>query len=752
AFPTTMSTADGRALSYEVNSGAPAMLLGAAVDDIERLYEVRFEAGRQVRANDAEVVLTTDLADELSLRTGDDVAITTPAGNETVRVVGILADTGAARFNQGNVAFTSLEWARSTMPDTGALTQLFIALDDGVEAEEWIETHGRRLGSGVNVQTFGDYSVADFARRQLQAAGSILNALGATLMFVAGFLIYLTLSTAVVERVRIYGTLRALGARRSQIRRVVVGEALLLGGVATIVGLALGLGVAGALITVTRRFLVLERTGFVIPFWTIVASSALGMVTTVASAFLPALRASKLDPVEAIRGDYEPHVRLSRMWIPGIASLVVGGTVLVRGRSVGSIGGAAPLLLFGSVALTPLLLRPIARLTGRITSGFARGVGDVAVLHLSKERTRSGYTLALVMVVMATVIALSATSRSFKTSMDKQISHEFAADLSLQSPSTLPPGFEEKVAAIDGVDYVGPVAFGWTKLAKPGRDEESALVRFFDPDERAIASRVLWSDGDPDRATDALRRGGALIMGVATAERLDLGAGDRVPLRTSEGLRPFLIAATAEISNSVPTIYISLADGARYFGVLRPSVLTVTAEDGADIAAIREEIESGVGSEVTLLTSTLADVRADIHAQIDSGLNAFLVMLILAGLLGMFGLANTMAVSMMQRYREIGLLRAIGARRGQVRAMALVESSTLVAVAFILALPLGLFLSFPLVNLGAHLVGDLTIHYVFPWRVLPVLAVAGAIAAAITAIGPARRATRLDIETALRFE
>jgi putative ABC transport system permease protein len=163
-------------------------------------------------------------------------------------------------------------------------------------------------------------------------------------------------------------------------------------------------------------------------------------------------------------------------------------------------------------------------------------------------------------------------------------------------------------------------------------------------------------------------------------------------------------------------------------------------------------IEDDLGSEATLIVSTLADIQADIRAVINGGLNAFVVLLMMAGVLGLFGLTNTMAVSMIERYREIGLLRAIGARRRQVRGMALVESSTLVAVAFVLSLPLGAFLSFALVRFSTVLVGDVSIHYSFPWKTLPILVVGGAIAAAATAVGPARRATQLDIETALRFE
>jgi putative ABC transport system permease protein len=206
------------------------------------------------------------------------------------------------------------------------------------------------------------------------------------------------------------------------------------------------------------------------------------------------------------------------------------------------------------------------------------------------------------------------------------------------------------------------------------------------------------------------------------------------------------------MSNVVPTVYVGFEDGRRLFGIRNPSVFTVAVREGRAPETVRGAIRDSLGSRMPLLISTLDEVKSEVRAGVAAGLNAFLVLVGLAGGLGLLGLANTMAVSMLERYREIGLLRAIGARKRQIRGMALVESATLVGVAFVLAVPMGILVSAPLVNFGARLVGDFTVHYVFPWATLPLLAVAGAAAAAVTAIGPARRATRVDIETALRFE
>jgi putative ABC transport system permease protein len=592
-----------------------------------------------------------------------------------------------------------------------------------------------------------------FGRQQLAAFAAVLNALGATILFVAGFLIYLTLSTAVVERVRLYGTLQSIGARRSQVRRLVIREALLIGAAATVIGLGLGLGVAAGLIAASRRLFAFttETTPLVVRPSVVVVAVVLGMVVTLVSAVIPARRAAQLDPVDAMRGDFATQVRLSRAWIAGIIAFTAGAALLVFGANATLIGLAAPLLMYGSVALLPLLLRPVARVVGNLTARLARGVGEVAVLHLAKERTRSGYTLALVMVVMATAVAIGAANDSFSKSLNDQNTVEFGADLQIVSASTFPPGFEAEVQSIDGVSVTSPFAIGLSRILNSSAEPELAQVRFIDPARHFGVGDFVWRDGSRAEAQEALEHGD-VIFPHATAERLGLRRGEVVRLRTTDGSRAFRIGATAEISNSVPTMYFSWDVGRRYFGTSNAGFLLVKGEPGADVAAIRETIEDDLGARTSLIVVTIDDIRADIQSQIAGGLNSFYVLLLLAGVLGVVGLTNTMAVSMLQRYREIGLLRAIGARRNQVRGMALVESVTLVAVAFLLAVPLGTFLSVPIVTFSARTIGDLTIHYPFPWKMLPIMAVLGALAALVTAIGPARRATQLDIETALRFE
>jgi putative ABC transport system permease protein len=211
------------------------------------------------------------------------------------------------------------------------------------------------------------------------------------------------------------------------------------------------------------------------------------------------------------------------------------------------------------------------------------------------------------------------------------------------------------------------------------------------------------------------------------------------------------VVAIAELTN-VPAEFIVGQAAAPAFGATAIEDVLVRVDDGVDPEVVRERIKETLGDQARFIVVTSDEYRADTRAQVGGGINAFFLLLGLAAVVGTFGLANTMAVAVTQRYREIGVLRAIGARRRHIRAMAIVESVTLVAIALVLALPLGLVLSGPLLDTSRAQIGDLTVDYRMPWAVVPVMGVVAALVAVGAAVWPARRAAHIEIDTALRFE
>jgi putative ABC transport system permease protein len=346
------------------------------------------------------------------------------------------------------------------------------------------------------------------------------------------------------------------------------------------------------------------------------------------------------------------------------------------------------------------------------------------VLHLAKERTRSAYTLALVMLVMAMALATASLWTSFTQSFDRGLERIYGDDLGLLASSAVTPAF---LAALEDHPAIDPDAY--LQVADFG-----------------------MVDGDRASLAAALRAGGALVLPAPAAERLGVGRGDTVTLRTTDGELPFTVAATVEFNNSPTTIHVGAVDGRERFGIAGSRNLVLGVADGWEPAAAAEAVEADLGHLATFITVSTDDRKADTRAQIAGGLNGFIVLILLTAVVGAFGLANTLAVSITQRSREIGVLRAIGARRRQVQAVAVVEAATLVAVAFVLAVPLGALISGPLLRTVAATIGDFTLEHRLPWASVPLLALAGAVIGAAAAGFPARRAAALDIDTALRFE
>jgi putative ABC transport system permease protein len=588
-------------------------------------------------------------------------------------------------------------------------------------------------------------------RGQVQALTASLLVVGAGILFTAGFLIYLTLSLSVAERTRLYGTVHALGATPRQVRRVVVAEALAVGLLGSVIGSGLGVGIAMVLRWATARLLaIIGGGGLVIRPTTFVAGIAMGVVTTVASALGPARRAARVEAIEAIRTTTDPPPERDR-WKRGLVLVVTGGTLLVVGTSTTVLGAAVILVLLGSIWLVPPMIGPLASVLGRVTARASRGVGRVAVEHLVAERTRSAYTLALVMLVMAMAIAGAAIHVSFTSSIDRQNDAEFAGGLTLFAASTFPDTMVQEVAEQPGVVAVTARGNGTAAIVGKGPDRD-VIVRSLDADTFFDVSGFRFETGDPDAVRAGFARGRSVVVPKSTAHNLGVEVGDELVLSTAEGPVPFRVVATVELSNIPAVLIVSDQDGRSLFSITGNNEVQIRLEPGADAATVGHALERDLAERGPFLVVTTDQLKADTRAQIGAGINGFFILILLAGVVGMFGLANTMVVSVTTRLREIGVLRAVGARRAQVRRMVMIEAVTLVLVAVVLAVPLGIALSRPLLQAVQATLVDTTVDYAFPLAVVPVLTVVGLVVAVLASLWPVRRAVTTDIDVALRYE
>lgn len=745
-------TADDIASALRSIARAPR-LVGIDLDPSQRFYPYRLERGRLFEHDRAEVLLPSRLAKSLGLDLGDTTTLSTPTGDRDVTLVGILADSGAGRFNQGRVAFVSLSLAQRLEGRSDALSLVIATLDEEVDAAEWVDDHASELGEGVIVTDASTFSAP--IRDGINALGAVFAGIAIIVLFVATFLIYLTLSMTVTERTRLYGTMRAIGVSRRQLWQLVGLDAGAVGATGVVLGLLLGLGLAAALVPVVSHAVSVDSPGLVLSAGALMGVAAVGAVATLLAAVIPARRAGRLDPVDAMRGDHDASLVASRTWLPGVVCLVAGAVLLRGGSTIARLGPAILFVLLGSVLLVPVLVAPLARTLGAMTQRLSGGVGRVSVQHLVRERSRSAFTLALMMVVFAMTFAIGSTASSLRLVLDRQLSTQFGADLQLVAASSFTPEFVERLQQVPDVEALTPLwSFGTTKLLDtPG--QEMSTLQIIDPATYFDVEGFSWIKGSDTDVRTRLEGGDAVVVPEGIARRLARDVGDELRLLTAKGPRSFTIAGVfASIggrSSDTGALVVGLPDGTRYFDAGPPTDLHLRLANGVDPDVAEARIESDMADSGTFLVKRASEVKADTQGQLDVAIAGLLAILLLAGIVGLLGLANSLAVSVVQRFREIGVLRAIGSSRRQVRGLAIVESMTLLFVAFVLSIPLGRVLSVLVVRSASAGLGS-TLRYSYPWSLVPVTALLAAVLAIGAAVLPSRRAVELEIVEALRCD
>ncbi|HJR24434.1 MAG TPA: FtsX-like permease family protein [Acidimicrobiales bacterium] len=701
--------------------------------------------GRLPERGAAELAITDGVARDYDIGVGDEVKLATPRGSFPMAVVGLLADRGAGVVP--DFVYTSLETGQQLLGKGDVLNGINVVLADGVDPDDWIDDQRDGIGESLLLQP-ADESAQGF-RTFITSVNTALTLTSAIALFVGGFLVFLTFSLAVAERVRDHGTLRALGAQPRQVRRVVVVEAVVLGGIASIGGLLLGYVIAIGVVGLSESLFGFEAGSIGMPLTQAVLSVVVALAVSAVAAWVPARRAAALSPVVAMRVSAAEGT--DRSGRPVLATvLLVLGTVLGLGdRSTAVRSVAVIVVLLGAVLAVPLVLGPLARVVGRATRRLAPGVGAIAVLHLVKERSRSAYTLALVMVVLGMLIAVGATNAAMSRTLDDVVRRQSGSGLQVLAPNAFDPEVEGVLAGIPGVDTLTPLRLGQAELVDDEDSTENAFLAVIEPDSYFEIAGLPWIDGDDAQGREGLRRGGTVALPQPTARRLNAEVGDEVAVRTLDGVRRFEVIGTYAYIQGYGLVAGEV--DADLFGATRANGFLVGLDDGADPTAVRKAVLAEIGPTYDATVSTTEQTLEDARAQLQGFFGIGYAMLGIAGVVGVLGLANTLVVSVLTRSREIGILRTTGARRRRVAGMVLVEAATLVSAAVLLAAPLGAVLAFGIIDAQRATLG-FTLEFTYPWALLPPLAITTLVLAALAALVPARRAARLEIVETLRFD
>lgn len=745
--------ADGDQLS---SSFAPEFVSSTATKPFDTLTYIE---GRPPRAAN-ETSLDQSTSDRESLDIGDTLRIAAEAGVKAYRIVGIqrLGDTSSGG---SSTAQLTLPEAQRLTGKLGELDGISVKAAPGVSPQELAKRIDRVMPPRLIVET-GQQAAARQSqdiKDQLSFLRVILLVFGGVALLVGSFLIFNTFAITVAQRIRELGMLRTLGATRGQILRGMITEAIIIGALGGVLGVFAGIGFAAGLNAVFKSFGIdLPNTGMVIETRTIIVSVVVGLVVTLAAALTPALRATRVSPMAALLEAELPEGRgRGRIFFAFAVLLTVGGLGMAAYGLLGSIedsnaaaglvGGGAVATLMGVSMFSPRLVRPLASFIGWPLERLRGLTGRLARENAVRKPGRTAVTAGALMIGLAVVVFVTVFAAGISASVGNAIDRNFQGDIVLQNTDGFSPissGAGREAEQVRGVKTVSSLSFAGAVYE--GKDIRVSAV------EPSTVSDVLsldWKQGDP--STLSSLSGNGAVLDDAWAKNNDLDVGDKLTVRTPlEQQQPLTVRGTIKdnadlLGNLVVTDELLRTR----FGAREPSMTFIKLATGANAEAVKEEISRKVKERyATVETLNQQELKDNQEEQIQQLVSFFYVLLALAIVISLLGIVTTLALSIHERTRELGMLRAVGMSRKQVRRMVRYEAVITALIGAILGTILGVIFA----ALVSRPLADEGFELAYPIGTLLILLLLAALAGVLAAIWPARRAAKLDVLRALAYE
>ncbi|WP_165491938.1 ABC transporter permease [Egibacter rhizosphaerae] len=697
---------------------------------------------------DGEIVIDAAAAEGQGWQVGDEVEVVLDGPAETVELVGIFGLGDLDNLAGATVVVLDRETAAERLGTGGDLTAIYANAADGTSPDELTTAVQEAVGDAYEVRTAEDVAAEDqeaIAEFTQIFSYALLVFAGVSLL-VGAFLIFNTFSIVLAQRLRELALLRAVGAGRGQLLASVLGEAAILGLGGGALGALAGLGVAAGLQQLLEVIgLELPGSGLVVLPRTAIVAIGVGLVVTLVAALVPARRAVRVPPVAALQevavgsssGRRWPRVALGGLLsVTGAAGLAAG---IVGEAGIAVAGGGAVAMILGAAALSSLIARPLAGGLGwpLIATGPH---GALARLNAMRSPRRTAATASALMIGLALVGFVGIFAESLRASASDAIERVFAADVILQATTAtgVTSAALDEVEALDETRLVAPMRAASLEVAGDDR-----FVGVMEADELLTVFDLEAVDGEFETFRD-----GGLLVAESAADDLELAAGDTIAVGLPDGEADVPVATVVDGSgldvqwllaqetygdagDEAPLgVYVALADG-------------VAGTDGVE--AVSAALDGY--PQVTVLD------RAGLVEQLDEQLGQLVAVVVallaLSVLIALLGITNTLALSVVERVREIGLLRAVGMGRRQVRAMVRGEAGIVSLLGAALGLALGLVFGVAFVEAAE---GMGVSRLVVPWTQVAIGLVLAAVAGVVAGALPARRAARLDVLDALHQE
>ncbi len=698
-----------------------------------------------------QVAMDAATARSHDLHVGDRVEVLFTGPPQAFTISGIVGFGDADNLGGATLALFPLDTAQTLFDKVGVYDSISIDAVDGVSAAVLRTRVQAVLPSGVEAVTSA--TVADENTKALnEGLGFFKVALlvfAFISLFVGAFIIFNTFSIITAQRTRELGLLRALGASRSQVLVSVLVEALLVGLVASAVGIAVGLLIAIGLKALLAVFGVdIPSTGVQLLPRTIVVSLVIGTVVTLVASIVPARKAARVAPIEALHEGGTALGRAShRRAVVGTAVTGIGIASLLYGLfgtppSVGQIiGFGAAVTFIGIGILSPLVARPVARVLGAPLRRL--GVhGRLGQENAMRNPKRTASTASALMIGLALVSMVTILSASLKASFNAALEETLRADLTV-STSSLTTFSPDVATLIREVPEVAAVSeFRQNAFRFRGADSFLTAVDPTTIDQVATVDMLVGT-------TSALEQGSILVY-KDVAEENGFGQGDTVTLEfPSTGAQRFVVGGIYGENRLVGDWVISLETYERNYTEQLDTFVLVKGREGVSPSALQHAVEGKVGDFPNIQVQDQAAFREKQAGFIDQILGLVTALLLLAVIIALFGIVNTLSLSIFERTREIGLLRAVGMTRRQLRSMVRWESVIIAVFGALLGLGLGVFFGF---SLQQALKGQGLSELRIPATQLIVYVVLAGLAGVAAAVLPARKAAKLNVLEAITYE
>jgi len=741
------------------NKFAPKFISSTLPGSLESLNYV--EGHRPRGPTEASIDQAAAEASDLEL--GEKIKLIGQGSVETFRLVGFTR-LGDASFGGASIAQVTLPVAQRLTRKQGRFDQISVAAADGVSPEVLKRRIAKEAPPGVRVETAQENADrgSEEIRDNLSFLQTFLLVFGFIAVFVGSFLIFNTFSITVAQRISEFGMLRTLGASRRQILTTVLVEAVAIGLLGALLGVGGGFLIAAAINALFEAIGIdLPTTSLVLESRTVVVSLVVGVLVTFVSSLVPALRSTRVPPIAALHSFRPPATRRRRLvYLALSALLAAAGLAMVliglfgsggAGSRAGLMGGGAVAVVFAVSLFSPRLVPPLAAVAGWPLERLRHLTGRLARENAQRNPSRTAVTAAALMIGVALVAFVTVFAAGLKSTVAQVVDENFAGGLVIQNSdgfSPIPNGAAKAAEKVPGVELVATIRGAQAKVVEDGKPGSTTQVNAPSPDISRTVT-VEWKEGGPA----ALRNlaDGEAIISSDFADSQGLEPGDSFQLLTQTRARPrFRVVAEFDAKLGVfGNVLVTQNVMARDFRQTQDLIDFVKVEEGASADQVQTILTKGV--EVAFPVAEVlnqGELKESREEQINQLVMLVYALLVFAIVISLFGIANTLALSIHERTRELGMLRAIGMSRRQVRTMIRYEAVITALIGGILGMVLGVIFA----ALIAQPLKDEGFTLSYPVGSLVLLLIFSGLVGVLAAILPARRASRLNVLQSLQYE